>query len=786
MKTGKWIVVFALLAAGGAMAADVSMVPAADTYGPDQVVTLGVDISAVSDLYAWQFDMTFDPTILNALSVTEGSFLDSGGSTFFLPGTIDNVGGSVTFNADTLETAISGVNGSGELAEVEFQTVGPGISAVDLANVTLLDSGLNSIVASTSSGSVTVTPEPSGRAFSILCLLVLLAVARAAGRNNPRGRPAGTPAIAALALIGAFSGDASATDIATAQIDSSRTMANSSEIYLTTSNVNTGRFGKLFTRNVDGAIFAQPLYLQGEVASSRKVNLVYVVTAHDNVYAFDADNPSASVPVWSSNLGQYDMPSGWTTGLGIVSTPVIVRSTGTIYVVAATFEIGSRVYRLHALDVLTGAEKNGGPVVISGSVAGTAGDAVNGVITFNPNTHIQRTGLALSGNNVIIAFGPDRDHPPYHGWVFSYRSDTLLQSGIFSDALNNVWDYGTGAGIWQSGRAPAVDASGGVYLETGNGDYDGELDFGESFLKVTASAGGLALSDWFTPNAFAAMNAVDYDLGSTGPTLIPGTNLVFGGSKSGTIYVLSTASLGHLSAGDANIVQSFTATSGCVIPYISQGCAQIMGQVFWATAPVPTLYLWGVHDVLRAYRFSGGMFNTVPSGTGTMQSYYPGGLLALSSYQGTTGTGIIWAITCDTPDDGFYFGPGFSGTATIHAFDANNLENELWNSNQNPVRDTPGAFGNFAPPVAVNGKVYVPTFSNQLVVYGLLNGPVPGDVNGDSVVSCADMSIVKASYGKSTGQAGFDLRADVNGDGVVNILDLATVSRNLPAGTSCP
>ena len=146
----------------------------------------------------------------------------------------------------------------------------------------------------------------------------------------------------------------------------------------------------------------------------------------------------------------------------------------------------------------------------------------------------------------------------------------------------------------------------------------------------------------------------------------------------------------------------------------------------------------------------------------------------------------LWAITCDTPDNGDYFGPGFTGlAATLHAYDANNLASELRNSGQNALRDALGTFASFAPPVAVNGKVYVPTFSNELVVYGLLNGPVPWDTNGDSTVNCADLSIVKAAFGKSSAQTGFDLSADVNGDGVVDIIDLATVARNLPAGTVC-
>lgn len=781
MHTTKGLCLF-LLFASLTFAGTLSVAGPASNPNAGDTFEVDVNISGITDLYAFQFDLTFDPTVLAADSVTEGAFLPSGGTTFFIPGTIDNVGGDVSANSDTLIAAIPGVTGSGTLVEFEFTALGAGTSALTFANEILLDSSLNDITADSTfqNGSITVAttvPEPNTLMFiSISLALLALTLIR-------RGSPLALFGAVAL-LAGAAAGPSPAADISTAQFDSSRTMANGSEIYLTTSNVNGTKFGKLFSLNVDGAIFAQPLYLHGMVVSSETMNLVYAVTSHDNVYAFNADN--AAAPVWSVNLGQYDTPSGWNTGLGILSTPLIVRSSGAMYVVAAAVENGSRVYQLHALDLLTGAEKFGGPVVISGSVAGTAGDAQNGVVTFNPSTHVQRTGLALSGNNVVFAFSADRDHPPYHGWVFSYDIGTLQQTGIFNDAPDNPDDYGTGAGIWQSGRAPAVDANGAIYFETGNGTFDGAVDFGESFLKLTPGAGALTLTDWFTPSAWQALNAVDYDLSSTGTTLIAGTNLVFGGAKSGVVYLLSTNSLGTLSEGDVNIVQEFTATSGCVIPYIGQGCAQIMGHVFWPTAPAPTLYVWGVHDVLRAYQLTNGVFNTTPSGIGTMQAYYPGGVMALSSYLGTAGTGIVWAITCDTPDDGFYFGPGFTGTATLHAFDANNLASELWNSSQDPLRDNPGTFASFAPPVAVNGKVYVPTFSNQLVVYGLLNGPVTGDVNGDSVVNCADMSIVKNSYAKKTGQAGFDLRADVNGDGVVNILDLSIVSRQLAVGTVCP
>jgi hypothetical protein len=508
-------------------------------------------------------------------------------------------------------------------------------------------------------------------------------------------------------------------DVTSAQYDNARTLSNTAEIYLNTSNVNSNTFGKLFTRTVDGDIFAQPLYLQNVAFPDQTVNVVYVATMHNNVYAFDADNPSASAPIWSVNLGPYDTPLGWNSGLGVLSTPVIVRSVEAIYVVAATSENGNRVYRLHALDLLSGVEKFGGPVVIAGEVAGTASDGQNGEVIFNADQQIQRSSLALSGDSIYFAFSSDRDHPPYHGWVFGYSTSTLQQTGIFNDTPN-----GSLGGIWQAGRAPAVDANGSLYYESGNGDFDGLTNFGESFLKLNVSnSGALSLADWFTPDIWNDMNAYDNDLGSSGPTLIPGAGLVLGGGKTGTVFLLNTNAMGHTQTGNGQIVQSFLGTTGCTVPVMDQGCSQIMGQAFWYSAPTPTLYLWGVHDQLKAYQFSNGQFSTTPVSTGTMSAYYPGGVLSISSNLSTPGTGIVWAITNDTPDQGFYFGPGWIGTGSLRAFDATDLTHELWDSSQNLARDELGNFASFTPPTIAGGKVYVPTFSNQLVVYGLFNPP---------------------------------------------------------------
>jgi hypothetical protein len=572
-----------------------------------------------------------------------------------------------------------------------------------------------------------------------------------------------------------------AADIPVAQYDSARTLSNPAEIYLTTSNVSSAKFGKLFARTVDGDTLAQPLYLENVAFPGKTVNVVYVVTMHNNVYAFDADNPSAFQPLWSVNLGQFDSPSGWISDLGILGTPVIVRNLQAMYLVAATIEGGQRVYRLHVLDLLSGTEKFGGPVVITAQIAGTAAEGQNGIVPFIPGQQTQRTGLATTGNSLLIGFSSDRDHEPEHGWVFTYNLATLQQTGIFNDTPN-----GDRGGIWQSGRAPAIDANGSAYFETGNGTFDGSTEFGESAIKLKISqAGSLSVADWFTPDIWSQMNDLDYDFGSTGPTLIPGTDLLLTGGKTGVFYLMHTSSMGHVQSGNNQIVQNFLATTGCQIPLMDQGCAQIMGQAFWYSAAVPTLYVWGVHDQLKAFQFSNGQFNISPATTGTLNAYYPGGVLAHSSYQGTAGTGIVWAVTSDVADNGFYFGPGWVGTGTLHAYDATDLTRELWNSSQNLIRDGLGNFASFAPPVIANGKVYMASFSNQLVVYGLLNGPVPGDVNGDSVVNCSDIAIVKASFGKTSTQVGFDLRADINPDGVVNVRDLSYISARLPSGTVC-
>jgi hypothetical protein len=506
-------------------------------------------------------------------------------------------------------------------------------------------------------------------------------------------------------------------DIPTAQYDSSRTSWNSSESYLNTANVNPANFGKLFARNLDGWVYAQPLYLQNlAIPGHGTPNVVFVCTANNTVYAFDADNPAISAAYWSTSLGAPDTtPSTFTSpnsepSLGIISTPVIVRSSNTLYVTAATRENGHRVYRLHALDVTTGLEQPHSPVVIAAQVPGSASDAQSGILTFNPDFHLQRASLAVAGGSVYVAAAGSRDITPFHGWIFGYDLSTLAQTTVL-----NLTPNGMAGGVWQSMRAPVVDASGNIYLETGNGDYDGTTNFSNSVLRLSPGTSGLTVADWFTPDNWQYLSNNDLDLSSAGPLLVPGTNSLIAAGKNGTVFVLNAANLGQLQTGNGQITQTLQVSPACN----QTSCDFTNDLIFWNSASNPALYVWPLNDVLRSYSWSGGLLSTTPASMNTLDSDYPGGYLAGSSNGSSIGTGIVWALTGDNEN---------TQAGTLRAYDASDVSSQLWTSDVNSSRDSAGIFAKDLPPLVVNGRVYVGNFSNQLIVYGLLGGPGTGPV----------------------------------------------------------
>jgi len=489
--------------------------------------------------------------------------------------------------------------------------------------------------------------------------------------------------------------------------------ANLAETTLNTSNVTPSTFGLVFKLPLDDVVFAQPLYVPNVAIPGQGThNVVYIATMRDTLYAFDAD--AGGSPLWSVNfasrVGATPVPianfvfSGNRNivgNLGILSTPVIDPSTHILYLVACTLENSTMAYRLHAVDITSGAEPYGSGVLISGSYGG---------LTFNARDLTQRVSLALSGNQVVFGFGALELEfaGGYVGWVMAYNKLTLKQSGIFA----TVTTGNLGGGVWQSGRPPVIDSAGYAYVFVGNGygsGYDGLHDFSESVLKLDP-ANGLKLVDWFTPSNWSFLDLNDFDLGSSGPMLIPSTSLLAGGGKTGVLYVLNTANLGTESAGDGGAVQEETISASEI-----RG-----GPVYWQRAAAnggPLLFNWGAYDWVKAYPFNGTTFATSPSAQGSGTQIWPGGILALSANSDTPGSGVLWATVATSGDA--ENNPPTPGE--LHAFNAANVSEELWNSAMNASRDGFGKFAKFVPPLVVNGKVYVATQSNQVAVYGLLS-----------------------------------------------------------------
>jgi hypothetical protein len=506
----------------------------------------------------------------------------------------------------------------------------------------------------------------------------------------------------ALALIVLGSPLLAQVSVTTAQYNISRTSANQSETVLNTSNVNPAQFGLLYSRQVDGQLYAQPLYLANVSIQGKTQNVIYVATMHNSVYAFAADGAAASAPLWQVNLGPsapFSFPE-LQPECGILSTPVIDAASQTLYVVALTLEGGNSIFRLHALDTASGAEKFNGPIVVQASVRGNGFDSQNGVVTFSPSNQLQRPALLLFANSVFIGFGTASPQEPvrqYHGWMLAYDAKTLQQKLAFNTTPN-----GGAGGIWMSGAGPAGDANG-FYFVTGNGTL-GQGGTSQGVIRI-----GGATGDFFIPDNWQTLNTNDWDLGSTGVILLPGTSLLAVGGKTGTVYVLNRANLGHLTQGNTQAAQAFQATAGCS----SSGCHEIHHFTYWyRTAAPPLLYVWGWNDPLKAFAMVNGQFNTTPVAQNGLLPNYPGGILALSANGAAAGSGVLWALTsAENATEGTV--PG-----VLHAFDAANVATELWNSKMNPGDDL-GNMAKYNVPTVANGKVFVATFSNQLIVYGL-------------------------------------------------------------------
>ena len=548
------------------------------------------------------------------------------------------------------------------------------------------------------------------------------------GRDNSRKRLLGRNLIlAASGLACSFSVSAQVS-VTTWHNDIGRTGQNLNETILNLSDVNPTQFGKLFSQPVDGYVYAQPLYLPNVTIGGQSHNVVFVATENDSVYAFDANNNGGSnaSPLWFDSMlspafgaaaGATTVPSGdvgtdISPQVGITGTPVIDPSTGTLYVVSATLEGSTFVQRLHALDVTSGAEKFGAPIVINASVPGTGNGSVDGTLQFDPEWENQRPGLLLLNGIVYIGYASHGDNGPWHGWILGYNAQTLQQTGAFCTTHNGV-----GGGMWMGGAGLAAEINdptghpyGRMFVATGNGDYTASapytanMDFGDSILNLDLTNGVPNIQDEFTPFDQATLDANDSDVASGGVMLVPTQtsgsfpNLLVQTGKSGTQYLLNRDNLGGYNAAGDVVVQNLPDSVG------KNGA--------WSTPAYwnGTVYYWGVSDTLKAFPMVNGQL-TGPTAVSSETYGYPGANPSISA-NGTT-QGIIWTIESD-----LY---ATQGQAVLQAHSASNPATTLYSSNTNLARDNPGPAVKFAVPTIANGLVYVGA-EGQLSVFGLLNG----------------------------------------------------------------
>ncbi len=499
--------------------------------------------------------------------------------------------------------------------------------------------------------------------------------------------------------------------VTTSQYDNARTGATLNEKTLTPQNVNTKQFGKLGAFKVDGAVYAQPLFIPAvEIPGKGTHDVLFVATEHDSVYAFDAARPD-DPPLWKVSFldqarGAIPLSEDMVQcpfirpEVGITSTPVIDIKTGTLYVLARTairHAVGDNEYfqHLHALAITTGVEKFGGPKLITASVPGRGAGRSNRQVDFDPLHENPRAALTLANNNVYLTWASSCDVDPYHGWVMAYDPQTLA-----SKAVLNVNPDGSEAGIWLSDTGPAVDSEGNLYVPTGNGTFDatsGGRDYGDSVLKLDGSS--LAVRDYFTPFDQASILAGDADVGSSGPTLLPDQpgphrHLLLQPTKHSVLYVIDRDQMGKFHTDRDAIVQR-----------IQMVGAGLGAMAYWNGHA----YFAASDDYLRGYAIKNGQL--VPSESSTLKFDTSGATPSISA--DGNNNAIVWALSTKT-----WNGPD-NRAAVLYAFDATKLGQPIYTSEQNSQRDRAAHATRFAIPVVVNGRVYF-SARGEVEVYGLL------------------------------------------------------------------
>jgi hypothetical protein len=489
--------------------------------------------------------------------------------------------------------------------------------------------------------------------------------------------------------------------------DVARTGQNLEEKILTFSNVNSNRFGKLGFLAVDGLVDAEPLYVSNLPWAGHSHNVVFAATEHDSVYAFDADTLAQ---LWHvSVLGSNETPSDdrncaqVSPEIGITSTPVITynKGRGLMYLVAMSKDnTGNYFQRLHALDITTGAELSGSPTTIEATFPNLKGET-----SFDPKLYKERAALLFLDGIIYTSWASHCDNGDYTGWVIGYSAATLQRVNVL-----DVTPNGSDGAIWMSGAGPAADSKGNIYLLDANGTFDNTLnasgfpingDFGNGFLKLSASREKLSVADYFNMHDTHAESSRDEDLGSGGPLVLPDLKdasgniwqLAVGAGKDSRIYVVNRNSMGKFSTDKDNAI--YQEVDGALVGGV------------WATPAYfkNTVYFGAVGDSLKAFSIANAKLVRSPASKTAATFAYPGTTPSISA--NGTSNGIVWAVEARSRD-----------TGVLHAYDASNLANELYNSNQAGGRDA-FADSKYITPMIANGKVFIGTLTG-VTVFGML------------------------------------------------------------------
>jgi hypothetical protein len=534
-------------------------------------------------------------------------------------------------------------------------------------------------------------------------------------------------------------------DVLTYRTDSLRTGWYSSESVLKVSNVNATSFGLLKTVVLDGRVDAQPLYVSQQTIQGKGVhNVVYVATENDSVYAIDATRGTI---LWHRTLGT-PVPYQYKNNddnvypvMGILSTPVIDRTLGNIYVVADTYNGKTDIFTLHALSLSTGKDALKATVI---QLTATLSDG--STWTFRPQYHLQRPGLLEANGSVYVSFGSNGDTVPTlsRGSIVRYDAATLLKLGSdVPDTLREKSQPYYLSSIWQSGYAPAADSNGDVYFSTGNSDpskgsYSAGFNRPNSVVHLTGDL--VSLLDSFTPSNYFALDQEDLDLGSGATILLPDQpgsipHLAVAGGKDGRAFLLNRDALGgYTQNGSDNVLQTIDQgacwcgpgyfVGGDGNPYVLTGGANGITSWKLQTSPTPQL--------------------TLQSSTGSNIAnglpFYGGTIPVVSSNGTTPGTAVLW----------FLQHPQFSSDSDpgtplqLLAYDASNLQTPLLNIQGGTWLHASYSTPNLVPTVA-NGQVYVAS-NKQLDIFGLLPPkgtaaraalPLPVAPSKPDVVTCA-------------------------------------------------